>query len=240
MKIKGILFYTLILIAAFIVIFFLLQSHLAKKWDTKYNVLDGKFQVKNEDFETYKKDSDVEKGILRAARDVETKKNMRLDAKIEKLFNENLALEKELEEEKKKTEDLTGEELCEKLNERVPDEYTLIDAGGFHLTRKGGELTLNLFIDEEKYRRQYLNISALQVDKDKKISSFEKKNVLFIKDLAITEEQAKKAIIALDSCVEAKDSLEKLFKHTKWKERGKGAVGGSLITIIILKILRVF
>jgi len=234
---KTIVIYALVLIAISIFIFFFVQSYLSHRWGAKYDKLNNEFNAKNQEYINFKAAAEKEKAELQAGRDKEKQKRDELDVKIAGLESEKKSLAKNLEQEKKKTKTLSPDDLAKKLNERVPNEYGLLQTGDFHLTRAGGERTLNLFLDGENYFANYNKQLEINKVNEGKVSSLEESLKKAEKEIMLSDETLKKCDESLKACDNAKKALEKSYRAMKWRSRFQGAVGGSVLTVVVLKIL---
>lgn len=219
------------------VLFTWFQTCRANRLEDKAILEEGKaIQAKN-DFVESKKKSD--KAISDLNSEIESEKKGREQANVEiaKIKKESKKKDLELVNAKKLIRTLSPDELCFSLNERVPTEFSLLEAGDFHLSRLGGELTLEIFMDKERFEDKLTEkdeeISKLKgngVKFQSEIKSWTGKYDLKVSDLGKCEK-------ALKSSESALDSLKKSVRSMKWKERGKGAVGGALFVVIVLKLL---
>jgi len=66
--------------------------------------------------------------------------------------------------------------------------------------------------------------------------SFNKDRESFKVDLKLSEDDLKRCDEARLAAITSKGNLEKAFKAMKWKQFGKGAVGGGVALLVILKI----
>lgn len=233
---KNIVINVVVIAAIAILIFFLVQSITAHRWGAKYEAANKKFGELQQEYDNFKATAEKEKAQLRADRDKDKQEREELDASIAKLENEKIDLEIRLAREKKKTATLSPDDLAKKLNKRVPNEYSLLQTNDFRLTRVGGEKTLNLFLDGESYLEKYNNQLKISQADEKKIGSLEESLAKAEKETSITEEELKKCDDSLKACVEAKTALEKSVRSRKWKARFQGALGGSALTVALLKI----
>ncbi len=235
-NVKNIVINAVVIAAIAILIFFLVQSIVAHRWSAKYEAANKKFEELQKDYDNFKTTAEKEKAQLRVDRDKYKQAREELDANIAKLQNEKNYLARKLEQEKKKTATLTPDELAKELNKRVPTEYSLLQTGNFHLTRDGGVKTLNLFLDGESCLEKYNKQLEISQDNEKKIGSLEESLASAEKEIGITEEELKKCDDSLKACVDAKTALEKSIRSKKWKSRFQGALGGSALTVALLKI----
>lgn len=225
--------YTAALIGVFILIFYLINSGLANRWTLKYRELDGRFDAVNDDYNEYKKKTEKDRVVIIQERDEDRKKSR---DKILSLEDEKIKLEESVASEKEKIKELTADQLTERLNEYVPNEFSLLEINTFSLTRRGGERTLEIFMDGEKFEDLYEK--QLVITEEEKTSHMKDIGYYELEIMMIDSGWAK-CDNSLNACIESKEALEKAFKHAKWKNMGKGALGGSLFTITILKIFGV-
>jgi len=215
---------------------FFIQTHRANKYYDKYLVSEGDFQAKNEAYIELKKETDTEKEILARGRDEEKFAREERDREINRIKAEGRKKDRELVKAKAKITELTPDELTTQLNSRVPGQYTLLGTEDFSLTRRGGELTLSIFMDGER-------CAEAITERDSEIEEYKTKEISFNTEILKVEKALKLTEETLAGCDEArlaaiasKENLEKAFKAMKWKQFGKGAVGGGVIALVILKV----
>jgi len=235
-KIKEWLPYLGLVIVILLCLAFLIQGHRANKYYNKYLVSEGDFQSKNRAYIELKRETEREKAILARERDEEALARQERGREINRIRVAGRKKDKALAEAKAKIQELTPDQLTIQLNSRVPGQYTLLGTEDFSLTRRGGELTLSLFMDGERC------VVALS-ERDSEIEQYKIKEISFNKDRASFKVDLKKTEDALAGCDEArlaaiasKENLHKAFKSMKWKQFGKGAVGGGLLVVVILKL----
>lgn len=219
-----------------ILVFFILQIGRADKWYNKYLVSEGEFQAKNTAYLELKEETDQEKIILARERDEEVLARKERDREINRIHAAGRKKDKALAEAKAKIQELTPDELTTQLNSRVPSQYTLLGTEDFSLTRYGGEATLSLFMDGER-------CAVALSERDSEIEEYKIKEISFNKDrksfkvdLKLTEDELKGCDQARLAAIESKENLHKAFKAMKWKQLGKGVVGGGLLVVVILKV----
>jgi len=219
-----------------ILVFFFLQTQRASKYYNKYLVSEGDFQSKNRAYIELKRETDREKRILAKERDDEALARKESDKKITQIRAVGRQKDRELVEAKAKIKELTPDQLTTQLNSRVPGQYALLSTEDFSLTRYGGEATLGLFMDGERC------VVALS-ERDSEIGEYKIKEISFNKDrksfkvdLKATEKLVSDCDKARLAAITSKENLEKAFKAAKWGQLGKGAVGGGLLVVVILKV----
>jgi len=219
-----------------ILVFFVLQWQRANKYYDKYLVSEGDFQSKNRAYIELKRETDRDKAILARERDEEALARRESDKEIVRIKAAGRRKDKALVEAKAKIQELTPDELTIKLNARVPGQYKLLGTEDFSLTRYGGEATLSIFMDGER-------CTGKLSEKNSEIEKYKTKEISFNVEILNLESALKSTETTLAGCDQArlsaitsKENLEKAFKAMKWKQFGKGAVGGGLLAVVILKI----
>lgn len=222
--------------ALFVLVFFSLQITKANRYYNKYLVAEGNFQALNEAYIELKKSTDREKEILAQERDEERKAREASNREVQKIKAEGRKKDRELVEAKAKIKELTPDELTTQLNQRVPDQFTLLGTEDFSLTRRGGELTLGLFMDGER-------CAETITERDREIRKFKSNEISFNVEIFSLKKSLKSTEITLERCdkarlaaITSKENLHKSFKAMKWKQFGKGAIGGGLAVAVILKL----
>jgi len=219
-----------------ILVFFVLQTQRAGKYYNKYLVSEGDFQAKNTAYLELKRDTEREKAILARERDEEALARKESDKKIVQIRVAGRKKDAELVKAKAKIKELTPDQLTTQLNARVPGQYALLSTEDFSLTRYGGETTLSLFMDGERCVVA-LSERDSEIKKLKKNeTSFKTDRESFKADLKLTEDDLKRCDEARLAAITSKENLHKAFKAMKWKQFGKGAVGGGLLVVVILKV----
>jgi len=216
--------------------FMLIQTIRANKYYDKYLVSEGDFQAKNTAYLELKEDTDREKAILARERDEEAQGRAERDREINRIRAAGRKQDAELGKAKAKIKELSPDQLTNQLNSRVPTEFGLLASGEFSLSRRGGEATLSLFMDGERC------VLALS-ERDSEIEEYKIKEISFNKDmdnfkidLKSTEKLVSDCDKARLAAITSKENLEKAFKAMKWKQFGKGAVGGGVLVVVILKV----
>lgn len=239
MNLKKITNYLPYLAALFIIGFgvaFIIQMTKANKWHDRHLESEGAFKTKNTAYIELKKKTDAEKLKLAQERDVERKARKESDKRIGKIREESRRKDNELIKAKARISELTPDELTNELNARVPDQFTLLELGDFHLTRYGGEQTFSIFIDEERCAEKLK-------EKDDEIAEFDGKEKSFKKEISKWQKAIESIEDTLAGCDEArlgaiksKEDLQRAYKAMKWKQFGKGAAGSLILLAVILKI----
>jgi len=219
-----------------ILVFFVLQTQRASRYYNKYLVSDGDFQAKNTAYLKLKGETDTEKAVLARERDEEKFAREERDKEINRIRAAGRKKDAELVKAKAKIQELTPDELTTQLNSRVPNQYTLLGTEDFSLTRRGGEATLSIFMDGERC------VVALS-ERDSEIEEYKIKEISFNVEILNLNTALTSTETTLEGCDEArlaaitsKENLHKAFKAMKWKQFGKGAVGGGVALLVILKI----
>ncbi|MCK4384677.1 MAG: hypothetical protein KAW52_00295 [candidate division Zixibacteria bacterium] len=222
--------------ALVVLIFFGLQITKANRFYNKYLIADADFQSKNTAYIELKRETDREKIILVRERDEEAQARKESDKEIKEIRAAGRQKDRELVKAKAKIKELTPDQLTIQLNARVPGQYALLSTEDFSLTRYGGEATLGLFMDGER-------CTVALSERDSEIEEYKIKEISFNKDrknfkvdLTATEKLVSDCDTARLAAINAKEDLHKAFKAMKWKQFGKGAVGGGLLVVVILKI----
>lgn len=235
MKLKHLKIILIIVIAAF-ALTFLIQSNKANKLRDNWKESEGAFKEKDSDYKKLKKTHDKERADIEKERAKEREARERAEAEIVKIKIEGRKKDTELANAKKLIRTLSPDDLCFKLNERVPNEYSLLEAGDFRLSRVGAEQTLSIFMDEARGRDTVK-------ERDDEIEQLKGKNKSFEVDIFKVEEALKKTKDDLSNCdtslkasEKSKGDLKKMLRSVRWKERGKGAIGGALFAIILMKL----
>lgn len=219
-----------------IIVFFVLQTQRASKYYNKYLVSEGDFQSKNRAYIELKRETDKEKKVLARERDDEKIAREESNKEINRIRTAGRKKDAELVKAKAKIKELTPDELTRELNSRVPSQFALLVAGDFSLTRYGGEATLGIFMDGERCAGALTERnSEIEQYKIKEIS-FNKDRESFKIDLKATEKLVSDCDKARLAAITSKENLHKAFKAIKWKQLGKGAVGGGLLVVVILKV----
>jgi len=234
--IKEYLPHLVILVVAIIVVMFVIQTQNASRYYNKYLVSEGEFQAKNTAYLKLKEETDREKIILAKKRDEEAVAREERDREINRIRAAGRKKDAELVKAKAKIQELTPDQLTIELNARVPGQYTLLGTEDFSLSRRGGELTLSLFMDGERCA-EALSERDSEIEKLKKNeTSFNADRESFKVDLKATEDDLKRCDEARLSAITSKENIERAFKAMKWKQLGKGAVGGGVLVVVILKL----
>lgn len=219
-----------------VLVFFVLQIGRANKWYNKYLISEGEFQAKNTTYLDLKKETDREKIILARERNEEALARKERDREINRICAAGRKKDAALAEAKARIKELTPDQLTIQLNARVPGQYALLSTEDFSLTRYGGEATLGLFMDGE-HCAGALSERNSEIEKYKtKEISFNKDIESFKIDLKSTEKLVSDCDKARLAAITSKENIEKAFKAMKWKQFGKGVVGGGLAVVVILKI----
>lgn len=219
---------------------YLYMNAKASAWEKKFIERDGAYQVIKTQYAQLKLDSQRIQEGLRAEREAEKVLRLQSESRAEAKRQANIRLARENEKLKSTIKKMTGDELTNKLNVFVPTEYSLLLAGDFHLTRPGGEKTLSIFYDEQKWRQGYNNQGGIITELGVQIQSFENVTIPNY-ELALTDERgrADKAEESAESCDQALIALKKAYKWGKVVEFGKGA--GTVVALVaILKLVKVF
>jgi len=235
MKLKHLKIILVIVIATF-ALTFLIQSNKANKLRDNWKESEGAFKEKDSDYKKLKKTHDKERADIEKERAKEREARERAEAEIVKIKIEGRKKDAELANAKKLIRTLSPDELCFKLNERVPSEFSLLEAGDFRLSRVGAEKTLSIFMDEARWRDTIGERDKEIVKLNGKNKSFENDIFSVEKALATVKTDLKNCDTALKASEKSKKDLKKMLRSVRWKERGKGAVGGALFTIIFLKL----
>lgn len=212
------------------------QSQRAGKYYDKYLVSEGDFQSKNRAYIELKRETDREKAVLAKERDEEKLAREERDREINRIRAAGRKKDAALAEAKAKIQELTPDELTTQLNSRVPGQYTLLGTEDFSLSRRGGELTLGLFMDGER-------CTVALSERNSEIGKLKIKEISFNVEISNLNTALKSTEDALAGCdnarltaITSKENLHKAFKAMKWKQFGKGAVGGGILVVAILKV----
>jgi len=221
-----------------VLVFLVLQWQRADKYYDKYLVSEGDFQAKNKAYIELKRDTDREKAILARERDEEAQARAERDKEINQIRAAGRKKDKALVEAKAKIKELSPDELTTSLNQRVPDQFTLLGTEDFRLTRYGGEATLGLFMDGERCAE------ALS-ERDSEIEKYKNKEKSFNTEISKVQTALTKTETALAGCdkarlaaITSKDNLKKAFDSMKVKQFIKGA-GGVALIVVVLKVAKV-
>jgi len=210
----------------------------ARNQHDKYLESKGAFEVVNKDYSEFKKTAKKEKDDLMAQVNIEQKAREKLESEKMKIETEKKKIESDYEAEKKKTATLTADELCNKLNAYVPNQYSLLATGNFSLTRYGGDQTYNIFLDRDSWKTQHdKEFEAHGKTKGQLASSFNE-----IKLLGDAKTLAEDGWAKCDNVLIASENknkaLEKSMKWAKIKNFGKGMITGGIITTVALKLIK--
>jgi len=202
----------------------------------KYLVAKGQFEATEKDYFDFKDKAKVEKADLLKQIQTEQKSREKLESEKMKIETEKKKIESDYEAEKKKTAMLTADELCNKLNAYVPNQYSLLATGNFSLTRYGGDQTYNIFLDRDSWKAQHdKEFEAHGKTKGQLASSFNE-----IKLLGDAKTLAEDGWAKCDNVLIASENknkaLEKAMKWAKIKNFGKGVLTGGGIAVILIKV----
>ena len=212
------------------------QNLRANKYYDKHLVSEGEFQAKNKAYLKLKRETDIEKETLARERDEEKLAREERDREINKIKADGRKKDAALVKAKAQIKELSPDELTTQLNSRVPSQYTLLGTEDFSLTRYGGELTLGIFMDGERCIGKLSERNA-EIEKYKTNEiSFNDEIFNLNTDLKLTEIALAGCDLARLAAITSKENLEKAFKAMKLKQFIKGAGGGALLVVVILKI----